>query len=121
MWKFQELLENNPSFIATVREGVCLVDCKPNVAVVADVKVLDEWTILIAHNEMKQTPENIRQNPNVVLMCFNSDWRGVRVTGEAEYYAEGKNFEIVRENFETETTKPKGAIVVKVKKVEEME
>jgi len=113
--RYVKLIEGNPIHIATTRK-----DGKPNLAVASDVKVLDDKTILISNNEMVHTPDNIIVNPNVVLTSFNDKWAGLRITGRAKYYLGGKYFAICNKLFNNESATPKGAIVVKVIKLESL-
>ena len=108
-----ELIEKNPCHIATVKEGGF-----PNLSVASDIKVLDDETILISNNEMINTPDNIIKNENIVLTSFNDHWAGIRLTGKAKYYIKGEYFEICNKYFNNETATPKGAIIIKVLKVE---
>lgn len=75
---------------------------------------------------MVNTQNNIKYNPNVVLTVFNKDWIGLRIFGEATFYLDGEYYDFCQNTFfaNNETTpfgatKPKGAIVVKVVKIEE--
>lgn len=110
---FKKLIEDTPCHIATVR-----VDGRPNLAVVSDKKVLDSKTILISNNEMIHTPDNIDANENVVLTSFSADWEGVRLTGKAKCFYDGKYFEMCKKYFKDEKTNPKCAIVVEIACVE---
>lgn len=107
--QFVEILENNPLTLATVDDAE-----QPNLAVVADVKVISKNELLIAHNEMVKTIVNIKNQPKVCLTCFNKDWQGVRIYGEASYFNDGPYFEQIVKLFETETVHPKGAILITV-------
>ncbi len=80
--------------------------------------MLDDNTILISCNEMIHTPDNILRNPNVVLTSFNDKWAGLRLSGKAKYYTSGKYFKICNQLFNNETATPKGAIIVKISKIE---
>ena len=118
----KDLIENNPMHIATVSS-----DNKPNLAVASDVRVLKENKIIISHNEMVNTPKNILTNKNVVLTSFNEKWEGLRITGTADYYTDGEYYDFCNKTFFGNgevspfgATKPKGAIVVNVEKVEEI-
>ena len=110
---FVNLIEENPCHIATVN-----ADGAPNLSVASDIKVLDDETILISNNEMIHTPDNIVSNHNVVLTSFSDKWAGVRLTGIASYHTKGEYFDICNKHFNNETATPKGAIIVKVTKVE---
>lgn len=107
------LIENNPCHIATINK-----DNTPNLSVASDIKVLDDETILISNNEMIHTPDNIVFNNNVVLTSFSDKWAGLRLTGQATYHTQGDYFDICNKYFNNETATPKGAIIVKIKKVE---
>ena len=112
---FIGLIEKNPIHIATINK-----ENKPNLAVASDIKVLDKNTILISQNEMIHTPENIMSNDNVVLTSFDEKWSGLRLTGSAKYHTAGKFFDKTIELFKNKTANPKGAIVIKIEKVEEI-
>ena len=109
----KKLLENYPMHIATVTK-----ENKPNLAVVSDIKVLDNKTILLSNNEMIHTPDNILNNPNVVLTSFNEKWAGLRITGKAKYYTNGKYFELCNNIFNNDTATPKGVIIITITSVE---
>lgn len=107
LYQFAEILENNPLTLATVD-----IAGQPNLAVVADVKIISENQLLIAHNEMVKTIINIKNQPKVCLTCFNKDWQGVRIYGEASYFDDGRYFEQIANIFGTATNHPKGAILI---------
>ena len=107
--QFVEILEKNPSFLASVGDNN-----QANLAVVADVKVISDNELLIAHNEMIKTITNVKKYPKVCLACFNQDWEGVRLYGQASYFDKGPYFKQVLSLFANENTHPKGAILVKV-------
>ena len=121
LFEYKDLIDDKPMHIATVR-----VDNNPNLSVASDVRIIDNDKIIISVNEMINTQKNIENNPNVVLTVFDKDWVGLRIFGEAEFYPDGEYYEFCKNTFfaNNETTpfgatKPKGAIVVKVIKVEE--
>jgi hypothetical protein len=88
-------------------------------SVASDVKVINANQILISHNEMIKTIENIKSNPAICLTVFNKEWRGVRMYGQAKYYVAGKWGNMARKLFATKQLTPKGAIVVTVNLIEE--
>lgn len=107
LYQFAEILEHNPLTLATVD-----VTGQPNLAVAADVKVINENQLLIAHNEMVKTITNLKNQKKICLTSFNQDWQGVRIYGEASYFAAGPYFEQIVNLFGTEVNRPKGAILV---------
>lgn len=118
----KQLIENNPMHIATVSS-----DNKPNLSIASDVRVLEENKIIISHNEMVNTPKNLLTNKNIVLTSFNEKWEGLRMTGIADYYIDGKYYNFCEKLFFGNVevplfgaTKPKGAIVVTIEKCEEI-
>ena len=121
LFEYTDLINDKPMHIATVRS-----DNNPNLSVASDVRVIDNDKIIISVNEMNNTQRNIKNNPNVVLTVFNKDWIGLRIFGEATFYPDGEYYDFCQNTFfaNNETTpfgatKPKGAIVVKVVKIEE--
>jgi len=63
---------------------------------------------------MVKTVENVKMNSAICLTTFDKDWKGVRMYGQAKYYATGKWYDLAKELFTTKQTTPKGAIVVTV-------
>ena len=119
--EYKNLIDKKPVHIATVTK-----DNKPNLSVASDVIVLDNDKILVSVNEMNNTQNNISSNENVVLTVFDENWVGLRLFGKAKYYAEGKYYDMCMNNFFSNgevtvfgATKPKGAIVITVERVEE--
>ena len=118
---YKKLIDNKPIHIATVGE-----DNKPNLSVASDVKVLGENEIIVSANEMSNTQKNIQYNPNVVLTAFDENWSGLRMFGEAKYYTDGEYYDFCLKEFFSNgqvtpfgATKPKGAIVITAKRIEE--
>ena len=119
---YKSLIENNPLHIATVNNLN-----KPNISVASDVRVLNEKSLIISCNEMNNTQNNIQENKNVALTSFNSEWVGVRLFGIAKFYTDGEYYDFCMNTFFANNevspfgaTKPKGAIVVDVEKIEEI-
>ena len=114
---YKDLIETHPCHIATVRK-----DGSPNLAVAADILVIDSSRLLISCNEMVNTPINITPPlpHNIVLTSFDESWSGVRITGQATYYTTGKFYNLCNKHFKTETCVPKGTIVIEAEKIEEI-
>lgn len=116
LFEHKDLIDGNPIHIATVNK-----ENNPNLAVASDVKVIGENQLVISVNEMVNTQENIKSNPNVVITVFDKDFKGLRIFGTAEYFTNDKYYDICRETFFGNgevspfgATKPKGAILVTV-------
>lgn len=117
----KELINDKPIHIATVNK-----DNNPNLSVASDVRVIEENKIIISVNEMTNTQNNIQYNPNVVITAFNEEWVGLRMFGKAKFYPDGEYYDFCKNTFFANNevtpfgaTKPKGAIVVTMDKVEE--
>ena len=118
---YKDLIDNKPIHIATVNK-----DNNPNLSVASDVRVLDDNKIIISVNEMNNTQNNVMYNPNVVLTVFNDEWVGLRIFGKAKFYDNGEYYDFCNNTFFSNNevspfgaTKPKGAIVVIIDKIEE--
>ena len=119
---YKTLIESNPLHIATINN-----QNKPNISVASDVRVLNENTLIISCNEMNNTQKNIQINNNVAITSFNSEWVGVRLFGIAEFYTDGEYYDFCMNTFFANNevtpfgaTKPKGAIVVSIEKIEDI-
>ena len=110
--EIKDLIENNPVALATVTE-----DGKPNVIGVACVKVISDEQVVITDNYMNQTVKDILQNKNVCLNVWNSEFKGCKLVGEAEYFTDGEWKKYVEQLVENKGLPTKGAIVVKVSKI----
>lgn len=118
---YKDLIDGKPIHIATVNSNN-----SPNLSVASDVRIIDENKIIISVNEMNNTQKNVEYNEKVVLTAFNEEWIGLRIFGNAQFYTEGEYYEFCNNTFFSNgevtpfgATKPKGAIVIKVEKIEE--
>lgn len=118
---YKNLIDEKPMHIATINS-----ENNPNLSVASDVRVIGEDKIIISANEMSNTQKNIEYNHNVVLTVFNDEWVGLRIFGKANFYTNGEYYDFCSKTFFSNgevtpfgATKPKGAIVVIVEKVEE--
>lgn len=111
--EIKQLIEENPLALATIKNN------KPYVIVVAYVKVLSN-KIIITDNYMKNTKENIKENPNVALVVWNKDWQGYQINGTAEYFDKGKWLDFVKSLEENKGYPTKGAILVEIKEIKKL-
>lgn len=121
LFDYKDLINDKPIHIATVN-----IENNPNLSVASDVRILEENKIIISVNEMNNTQKNIEYNPNIVLTVFNDDWVGLRIFGKAKFYSDGEYYDFCKNTFFSNNevtpfgaTKPKGAIVVTVDKIED--
>lgn len=121
LFDYKELIDGKPMHIATINS-----DNNPNLSVASDIRVLEKDKIIISVNEMNNTQKNVAYNPNVVLTVFNEEWIGLRLFGKATFYTEGQYYDFCNKTFFSNgevtpfgATKPKGAIVVEISKIEE--
>ena len=75
---------------------------------------------------MNNTQKNVQYNENMVLTVFDENWVGLRIFGKGKYYESGEYYDFCYKTFfpngkvsPSGATKPKGAIVMTVDKVEE--
>lgn len=120
LFEYKDLIDGKPMHIATVNK-----DNNPNLSVASDIKVIAENKLVISVNEMVNTQKNIQYNHNVVLTVFNEKYEGLRMFGTAEFYSDGEYYELCKNTFFSNgevspfgATKPKGALVVTVDKVD---
>lgn len=119
--KYKNKINRNVMHIATVNK-----ENNPNLAVATNVLVLDENRIIISINEMINTQKNVQYNANVVLTVFDKNYIGLRLFGTAKFYKSGKYYDLCKEEFFPNgkispcgATKPKGAMIITIKKMEE--
>ena len=110
--EFADVLEKYPMVITSVGGYV------PNACLVSDYFIFDDNKIVISNNEMMKTPDNVLENSNVCLLCFDDSYSGLRLVGKASYETSREYYDLVIQKFKNENTNPKGAIVVEVLKVE---
>ena len=118
---YKELIDNRPTHIATVNK-----DNEPNLAVASNIRVLDENRLIISISEMNNTQNNIQYNDNVALTVFNDKWVGLRIFGKAKFYEDGEYYDFCFREFfpngkvsPSGATKPKGALIITVLRIEE--
>jgi len=94
----------------------------PNVTVTQSGVIISQDELLICDCQMTLAKENIKNNPNCVLLAHDNDkniW--FKAFGKAEYYSSGKYFDIAKEKQNGSSYKPKGAIVIKIDKIFKVE
>ena len=87
--KAKELIgEIHPALVATADKTG-----KPNVSAKGSLRVLDSEHLLFADIASPRTIKNIRENPQVAVICLNATERkGCRIWGNAEVLVSGPLF-----------------------------
>ena len=96
----------------------------PHNIAVAYVRVFDDY-IVITNVHIKESIENLKNNPNVSLVVWNKDWEavcvGFEIKGAAENQTSGIYFDFVKNMPDNEGFDVKSAIVVHVNKIKKLE
>jgi len=106
-------LENKIVALTTVTK-----DGKPHSIAVEINKIIDN-NIIITNNQMNVTPINLKGNSNVSILVWNNE-KGFRIEGKGEYYESGEWFNFVKKLEENKNYNPKGAIIVRIKRIIEL-
>jgi predicted pyridoxine 5'-phosphate oxidase superfamily flavin-nucleotide-binding protein len=82
----ETLEKQKPVPIATASKGGV-----PNVVFVGLLKILDDETILIADNFFYKTAANLKENPQVSLLCYSSETKkSFQIKGRVEVHVKDK-------------------------------
>lgn len=92
---------------------------KPNIIIVASYGIFDN-RILISDCQMNKTLKNLNENKSIALCVFNKK-DPFQIKGEASYFQKGKFFEIVKKFCEGNSYKPKGAILIKINEIYDLD
>ena len=93
-------------------------DNKPH-TIAVEVNKVEDNKIIITDNQMKNTPNYIKANPNVSLVFWQGE-EGWRIDGKAEYHDSGKYLDFVKSLKENKRYSSKGAIVIEIEEVKEL-
>ena len=110
--KLKKIIQNNPAALASSD-----FNGRPNISIVACLKVINNKQILITDNYMAQTKKNILKNNRVCLAVWNNKWQGVKIIAQARYYSQGKWQEYVKKMKDNAGMPAKGAILLTPKKI----
>ncbi|MHA1873784.1 MAG: pyridoxamine 5'-phosphate oxidase family protein [Candidatus Heimdallarchaeaceae archaeon] len=117
--ELKKLIEGNVLALATMNENG-----NPHCIAVAFVKVVSNNQILVTDNYMSETIKNIKRNPNVAITVWNKNWKenciGYELNGTAEYFTNGKWYEMIKKIPENQGEPCKGAILIKISKIKKL-
>lgn len=112
----KKIIEENAMGLASVNKK----NIPHNIAI-ALVKVINEDQLLISDNHIKETLENIKNNPNVSLVVWPGNWQdnciGYEFVGKAQHFTSKKWVKLIKNIPENEGEPCKGAIVVTINKI----
>jgi len=95
--------------------------CKPR-AIFVKMNKIEGDEIIITDGEMNITRNNLLENKDVFLLAFEEDYHyGFKISGEAEYHAQGEYLDFVKNLKRNENHSPKGAVVIRIKSIVEFE
>ena len=88
----ETLEKQKPVPIATAsKSGV------PNVVFVGLLKVVDDETLMIADNFFYKTAQNLEENPNISVLCYNGETKkSFQIKGNATVCKEGVDYEAMK-------------------------
>ena len=91
----EAILTNLPALVATAGK-----DGMPNVSAKGSLRVLDDDHVMFADVFSPRTTANIKENPQVSLICLGSEGRkGIRIWGNAKIMDSGDLFESISKEF----------------------
>ena len=108
------IAEIRPSMVATASASG-----KPNVSAKGSLRVLDEEHVVFADIVSPRTAANIRENPQVAVICLDAAARkGCRVWGQGTVLAEGELFDQLTAEYAKKNKAVKNVVIVAVEEVE---
>ncbi|MBA7672751.1 hypothetical protein ES703_80938 [subsurface metagenome] len=106
--------EIRPSLVATASKTG-----KPNVSAKGSLIVLDDEHIIFAHIASPRTVDNIKENPQVAIICLDaSTRRGCRIWGRGEILDSGELFDKIVADYASRKMTVRNVVKVAVEEVE---
>ncbi len=105
--------EIRPALIATASK-----DGKPNVSAKGSFRVLDDDYVAFNDMNSPRTIANLKENPQVSIICLDSNRRSCRIWGTAEVLDSGSLYDESAAAMAARNMKPKHVVRVKVDEVE---
>ncbi len=106
--------EIHPSLVATASKTG-----KPNVSAKGSIRILDDEHILFADIASPRTIANIKENPQVAVICLDAVARkGCRIWGKGEIFKSGDIFDNAVAEWVSRNIKVRNVVRIAVEEVE---
>lgn len=101
--------EIRPALVATASKAG-----KPNVSAKGSFRVLDDEHVVFNDMASPRTIANLKENPQVCIICLGADRRSCRIWGTAEVLESGPLFDQVATELAARNQKPKHVVRITV-------
>ena len=105
--------EIRPALVATASK-----DGKPNVSAKGSFRVLDDDHVVFTDVNSPRTVANLKENPQINIICLDSNRRSCRIWGTAEVLDSGPLYDEAVAAMAARNVKPKHVVSVKVDEIE---
>lgn len=105
--------EIRPALVATASK-----DGKPNVSAKGSFRVLDDDHVAFTNMNSQRTIANLKENPQVSIICLDSNRRSCRIWGTAEVLDSGVLYDAAVAAMAARYMTPQHVVRVKVDEVE---
>ncbi len=105
--------EIHPALVATVSK-----DGKPNVSAKGSFRVLDDDHVVFTDVKSPRTVANLKENPQVSIICLDSNRRSCRIWGTAEVLKSGPLYDEAAKSMAARNIKPDHVVKVRVDEVQ---
>jgi uncharacterized protein len=117
-----KLTEEAKRAIETIRPALIATASKtgkPNVSAKGSLRILDDEHIIFADVSSPRTVTNIKENPQVAIICLDSVTRkGCRIWGKSEIINSGEIFEKIASEFTRRSVNIKSVVKINVEELE---
>ncbi len=108
--------EIKPGLVATASKSG-----KPNVSAKGSFRVLDDDHVVFSNMNSPRTIANLKENPQVSIICLDSNRRSCRIWGTAEVMDSGPLYDEAAAAMAAQNRKPNHVVKVLVDEVETRE
>jgi len=105
--------EIRPALIATASK-----DGKPNVSAKGSFRVLDDDHVVFTDVNSPRTVANLKENPQISIICLDSNRRSCRIWGIAEVLRSGPLYDEAVSAMAARNMKPNHIVKIKVDEVQ---